>query len=102
MDRPEYRSSVEESGGQIVVAVGGEIDLATCDAFATTVREALARGPVVVDLAGIEFMDSSGVRTIDALLREPGTLVFRDSLQPPVRRLLELVGMLDLIPMEPA
>jgi len=86
-----------------VVSVHGEIDLAT----APMLREALVpvlerdRGPVVVDLSEVEFMDSSGVHVlVDTLQRlEPRhrrlAIACREDSQ--VYRLLAVVGLLDMV-----
>ena len=50
-------------------------------------------------------MDSSGVRLLDTLMREAERQRLdadpRPALQPAVRRVLELTGMLELLPFEP-
>jgi len=53
-----------------VVAVGGEIDVSTCDAFEQELARAIAeRAPdgIVVDLSRVTFMDSSA---LNALVRD--------------------------------
>ena len=58
----EYRST----GDRIVVAVEGEIDLATAPALLAALRDAVASpaSAVVADLTGVEFIDSSGVHAL--------------------------------------
>src|SRR5688500_12492781 len=51
--------------GSTTVSVAGELDLATADEFARAVRSGLARGPVLIDLREVTFMDSSGVRALN-------------------------------------
>jgi anti-anti-sigma factor len=51
--------------GTVAVAVRGELDLATAPRFAAGLEAAQdGASCVVVDLQAVEFMDSSGVRTL--------------------------------------
>lgn len=77
-----------------VIAVG-TIDAETCPSL----RKALLDPPtnsVVVNMAGVEFLDSSGLRELiearDKLRRDRGTLTI-ESPSRPVRRLLSLTGL---------
>lgn len=105
-DFSEFRVTVTTAGGTTVVAAAGELDVAHTDELTAALREALAQGPVRLDLDGLTFMDSSGVRLLDTLLRDVDangrTLTLAPALQPAVRRVLELTGMLALLPFEPA
>jgi anti-sigma B factor antagonist len=90
--------------GRTAVAVGGELDLASADEFAGAVRAALASGPVVVDLSQVTFMDSAGVRVLNALVREAAEdereLRIASEMQPGVVQVLELTGMMQLLPLQ--
>ena len=56
----EARTSAE--GGRAVVSLVGECDLTTREELTTVLLAAVDRAPVtVVDLAGLRFIDSSGV-----------------------------------------
>jgi anti-sigma B factor antagonist len=86
------------------VAVTGEIDLATADAMGDAVREHLRAGPVLLDLSQVAFMDSSGVRALDALLRdvdaEGWDLLVVPTLTEAVEQVLELTAMRDQLPFD--
>jgi anti-sigma B factor antagonist len=90
--------------GRTVVAVAGEIDLATADAMVEGVRAHLRKGPVLLDLARVTFMDSSGVRALEALLRdvdaEGRQLRVVPTLTDAVEQVLELTGMRDQLPFD--
>ena len=107
-DFSEFRLTVTTAGDTTVVAVAvaGELDVAHTDELTAALRKALAQGPVRLDLGELTFMDSSGVRLLDTLLREVDanawTLTLAPALQPAVRRVLELTGMLALLPFEPS
>ena len=91
-----------QSNGATVVRVTGEVDLSTADRFAAAVSDRAAHGPVVVDLEGLTFMDSAGVRAIDRLLaaaRARGwALRFSPAMRENVRQVLWLTGVLEVLP----
>jgi anti-anti-sigma factor len=85
-------------GGAVVVArLTGELDMAVAESVGTRVAEAVpssARG-VVIDMTGLDFMDSSGVSMLFGLARRVGR--HRQALHivapegKPVARVLEIV-----------
>jgi anti-anti-sigma factor len=78
------------------LALHGELDLANAHTFELTLHEALHRGDkVVVDLAKLEFLDSTGISMLVMALRAPHAeqLSFLPSESPEVCRLLSLTGM---------
>jgi anti-anti-sigma factor len=87
----------------IVVAVSGEIDLAT----APTVERELLRAEeshdlVAIDLRNTSFMDSTGLHAIMAThlrLRERGGQLVIVQGPPQVRRIFELTGLSDHLAM---
>lgn len=87
-----------------VVAVAGEIDMMTAPDLEAALREHLAAGPVRLDLRGLSFMDSSGIRVLDAILRDlpdmRGTLLIEPTLQPAVRQVIALTGMTHALPFD--
>jgi len=101
---PEFHLTVDEADDHAVVAVAGEMDLVTAGSFADAVSERLAEGPVVLDLGGLSFMDSSGVRALDTLLRDAErqgrSLTMRPGLHDAVRQILEVTGMFAILPIE--
>lgn len=83
--------------GAAVLGVRGEVDAATAPAFREAVTRAHDLGvPVVFDLTGVTFMDSSGLHVLLEASRaqdkdHPSQLIRDASRQ--VRRLLELTGL---------
>ncbi|MEN3284437.1 MAG: anti-sigma factor antagonist [Solirubrobacteraceae bacterium] len=85
------------------VAVRGEVELATAPVLTAALEEGIRRssGPFVVDLAAVDFLDSSGIHCLvraRALLgRDDRALAL---ICPPnhVRRVLELAGIDELVP----
>ena len=87
-----------------VVVVTGDIDLGSAPTVHDRLHGLAAAGPgVVVDLAGVTFIDSSGIHALLASARAieaaGGTLVIA-SPSPTVRRLLELVKADDVVAIE--
>jgi anti-sigma B factor antagonist len=58
-----FQVETERRNGQVVIRPTGHIDLATAGGFAVAIHAALSGGArsIIVDLAGIRFVDSSGI-----------------------------------------
>lgn len=91
--------------GQTRLALKGEIDEHTSAALLGRLPQiaALTDGDLVLDMAMVTFIDSSGLRALLDLKRRLNAqgrrLVLRDA-GGPVRRLLELAGMDGLLGLE--
>jgi anti-anti-sigma factor len=60
-----FRLEERRNAGRVVLAIHGELDLATVGAVRDRLGALSAGGaPVVLDLDGLEFMDSTGIRLI--------------------------------------
>jgi anti-anti-sigma factor len=67
MDPSGFSISVTEQGGRAVVAITGELDLATSPDLEEVVLGRVDRGQsVLLDLRELQFMDSSGLRILIA------------------------------------
>ncbi len=90
-------------GGETVVSVAGEVDLTTSEELDRVVRAEMRREAVLLDLRGVTFMDSSGLRALDTLIRHSeeggGTLRIDPALSDSVRQILELTGMMSILPL---
>ncbi|MCU1454961.1 MAG: anti-sigma-factor antagonist [Acidimicrobiales bacterium] len=100
MDAPAVDVSVSQEAGSQVVRLTGCLDAST----APPVRRALAacddREPLRIDLAGIEFMDSSGIGLLIAERRRwevAGTSFLLVEVRPSVARVLSLTGVDELL-----
>lgn len=47
--------------GATVVELGGDVDVGSAQSLRETLGDALERGPVVVDLSAVRFIDSAGI-----------------------------------------
>lgn len=95
------RWSVEQrDDGTAVVRVTGDVDMAVEEALHTAVldcAEAASRsgGTVDIDLDGVEFMDSAGLRSLMRLHIEHGDVITIRRVSSPVARLFEIAGVAD-------
>ena len=88
-----------DASGAPVVRLIGEIDISNADEISVELDAVAVEGSqLVIDLAGLEFMDSSGIAMllraaarVDALeLRNPSSTV---------RRIIECTGLTDILRM---
>jgi anti-sigma B factor antagonist len=98
----EGRNNVEiksEGTDPVVLAVQGEVDLATAPQLERELTTALATPGatgVRVDLSGVEFMDSAGLRVLVAALRtaeDGGRTLTLSSPHERVRRIIQITGL---------
>ena len=91
-------------GHRTVLAVTGEVDLATAPELGSAVDTALASGAqeLWLDLSATAFMDSSGLHVLLDAHRRMGGLRRRLAIVCPggaVRRLFEIAGVADALPL---
>ena len=97
----------DRDGERTVLRLRGELDRLTADDVDRTVRELAASttSGLILDLRDLEFIDSAGLRSLSRahnVLTDAGrTLVLRAP-SPAVLRLIELVGLLDILTIEPS
>jgi anti-sigma B factor antagonist len=97
----------QDARGREVVAVRGEIDVATSPALRDQLYEIIDGGAreLVVDLAELGFIDSSGLGVLVAALKhmkeQDGELVLA-GLQQPALRVFEITDLTALFTIEPS
>jgi anti-sigma B factor antagonist len=96
IERSELR--VVEGDGERTLRLIGDLDLHTYEIAGEAIRPILADGggEVRLDLSGLEFLDSSGVRVIlEAFkaLREKGHDLVLASPPPHVSRVFDILGL---------
>ncbi len=95
---PDFAAE-RDAGRDGVVALRGELDLASAPVLRQCLAEVIDSGQtdVVVDLSGLTFLDSTGISVLVAahqqLRRREGRLVVADP-APQARRVLEISGLL--------
>ena len=95
MDADLVRVSYATRGLACAIKVSGELTLATEPEFTARVTEALAaaRGPVIFDVSGLNFMDCCGARAlVRAVQAVPPREAGLHGCSPAMRRILEALG----------
>ena len=94
--------STRECDGHVVVALRGELDVADAVSVAAALAAVAAREPeIIVDLAGLEFIDSSGVAALARgrkLARDAGGDLRLAAAQQQVLRVLTLTRLIEVFP----
>jgi anti-anti-sigma factor len=86
-----------DGGGDVVVLVKGEVDMATAPQLAACLDDHTDRD-VVVDLSEVPFLDSSGISVLvhaRQVSRERGHTLRVTGEQENVRTVLEVTGLLE-------
>jgi anti-sigma B factor antagonist len=103
----DFEVSIDEHAeAYSVIAVRGEVDLHTAPKVQSAIERAADKdGAVVVDMAGVEFMDSTAlsalVRAKDAL-QEQGISLRLAAPSKPVERIFSITGFRDYFDIFPS
>jgi len=102
MDRPPTHFDVGESDGSTIIHVVGDLDSDSAPTLRTMLAKELGhRRDVVVDLGGCPFLDSVGIGVLVYGWKEAdtdGTQFHLRNVGRYAQRVLDLVGLSDLIP----
>ena len=94
--------STRECGGQVIVALRGVLDIVDAVSVAAALTALAARErDIIIDLAGLEFIDSSGVAALVRGRRQAryaGAELLLAAPQQQVLRVLTLTRLLDVFP----
>lgn len=103
-ERTGFRVDVVVSDESCLISVFGEVDVASAPAVGQALQEAevSAAPSVVLDLAGVTFLDSAGIRVLlEAVLASRAgmnKLSVRRDYQPQVDRVLAIAGVIEALP----
>jgi anti-anti-sigma factor len=95
-------------GDVVRISLVGEIDLANADTVGSELVDAISNraAAVVLDLAGVRYLDSAGLRVLFLLVGRLDTLQIGLEVSAPIgspaRRVVELSGLAALVPLDPA
>ena len=102
---PVIAIAVEHRGSGAVVTVGGDLEFGTAASLRSALIELAQRGcdPLVVDLADLEFIDSTGLSLLVQAQQRIESQGHRFVLRNPaerVQRVLEISGLTELFTIE--
>ena len=103
---PEYEPFccvVERTDGRATVRLGGELDLAGVPELEAAITATADAQALVLDLSGLTFIDSSGMRlllSLNASVQERGQSFEVVPGSENVQRTFELAGLLDRLPFQ--
>jgi anti-sigma B factor antagonist len=88
--------------GRLVVTLTGEIDILSVELLHREVADLMGRPvqPLVVDVRGLQFMDSSGIALLLRLADRYGPIEFRHPTAI-IRKIIEATGLTEILRMEP-
>jgi anti-anti-sigma factor len=97
-----FTCSVQRADDTVTLELRGELDMASTERFERSAAEIVEtqRAHVVIDLRGLSFIDSSGIRgvlRIQALLPDTTRLELLPG-PPAVQRVFELTGLIAALP----
>jgi anti-sigma B factor antagonist len=99
---PPFQITVARINGSTYLTVRGELDIYTAPQLQRALAAESAKGGVLVlDMEGLDFIDSSGIRLLLLAWQESQRDGFNLRLtrgSDPVMRALELVGLVDELP----
>ena len=97
-NRFECEITKVETGADCVMTVRGDIDLASAPDFESCLRSALDGSPssITIDLTGLTFIDSSGLRVLVSLSKEAqsrGATLGLRNIPRHAQRVLDITGL---------
>jgi len=100
----QLKIGVRRDGGRAIIALEGELDLASAEVLQQTLdgEDLREEAMIVLDLQGVEFMDSTGLRAVLMALehcRGRGQEFAVTPGSPQVQRLLSVTGVAGHLPM---
>ena len=99
-DPPALRIAAESDGATTVLRLAGELDLATADLLRERVRALLGHGSsldkLVLDLAGLEFLDVTGLGALLETRRKLAATGATLTLRRPRPMVVRMLTLLDL------
>ena len=105
MAPPELQVAIEEVDGVVRVICSGEVDILTAPSLEEALRDAYTRSAasLQLDLRGVTFFDSQGVRVLVAMTRRAGEsgVPISVTASPIVRRVIEVSGIAGWVDLQP-
>lgn len=94
-----WLTELGRQGDELVLEVGGELDLSSVGRLESVLSDALAERPesVVFQVRELTFMDSSGIALLAATAQRVPHVELRYA-SPMIRRVIELAGLSSTLP----
>jgi anti-anti-sigma factor len=91
-----------DANGASIISVSGELDISNVDSLGETIEAVIAERPeqLVFDLGGLQFVDSAGIAVLVGAAAKVGVVRLRNP-TPVVRRVVEITGLTEVLPIEP-
>jgi anti-anti-sigma factor len=91
-----------DANGTTIISIAGEVDISNVNDIERDCTEAVRASPerIVFDLAGLGFMDSSGLAMLLRINELVDHLSIRDA-SPAMRRIVEATGLAEQLHLEP-
>lgn len=102
MTDQDIRLDVKTAGGHVLVEVSGEIDLSTAPTLRAALDGVIDDGAreLILDLEGVRFMDSTGLRVLMAVVNRRESVSLSVVACPPlISRIFSITGVDRVIPM---
>ncbi|MBF9128481.1 STAS domain-containing protein [Plantactinospora sp. S1510] len=98
MNRAELTIGVQRTPDEVILRLGGEIDMLTAARLSSVVNEVLADAPtrIVLDLTDVTFCDSQGLGTLVVLSRKAShaqSLLVLTNVGDFLLRVLDITGL---------
>ena len=101
MSSPPLSVSVIQRTDTTVLVAAGDLDMETAPLLESIVSEQAVEAGLVIDLSGVQFIDSSGLRGLLRIRQRPGGLRLAAP-SATVRRLLDLTDLTGAFTIGPA
>ena len=93
---PYFKVKSISDGDGLLIEAAGELDAASSEQLSAALEAADPDQPIALDLGGVSFIDSSGLRVIAAALRSAegdGRPLRVTAASEAVRRIFEITGL---------
>ncbi|MDX2080349.1 MAG: STAS domain-containing protein [Terrimicrobiaceae bacterium] len=97
--------SISQTDDPAIWTLSGRLDNSTCAEIDQKAAELARGGTVVLDMSGVDYVSSAGLRAILQLLKRfqsAGGRLHLAALQPPVREIFEISGFKSIVPIFPS
>jgi anti-sigma B factor antagonist len=100
-----FSAAITQKDGRAVLALSGELDMATAPELAQALLPLLdgGSGEVTVDISALSFIDSSGLAVLvssQRSLQEQGRHLTLRGARPHAMKVFEIAGLLELLNVE--